>query len=188
MKQIIKSIILASCMTCLLGCEGKETVFEMTDASRDTYVDATLHEEQKETEDLILVHVCGAVHEPGVISLQVGSRVIDAVTLAGGMTADADLDYLNLAAVLKDGEKIYVPTRQEVLLWEEEKAQTELVNINTANETQLCTLPGIGESKAKDIIAYREANGEFQSIEEIMKVPGIKESLFQKVKDLIKVK
>lgn len=188
MKQKFMSIIIASCLTCLWGCEGKETVFEITDASRDTYVDATSHEEQQEAENLILVHVCGAVYEPGVISLPVGSRVIDAVTLAGGATVDADSDYLNLAAVLKDGEKVYVPTTQEVFLWKEEKGQAELVNINTANETQLCTLPGIGGSKAKDIIAYREANGEFQTIEEIMKVPGIKESLFQKIKELIKVK
>ncbi len=189
MNQKIKSIlIIASCTICLLGCEREEVVFETAEASQDTYVESAQAEGGQDETELILVHVCGAVHEPGVITLQAGARVIDAVALAGGMTADADEDYLNLAALLCDGEKVYVPTTEEVSQWELEQGESELINLNTADELQLCTLPGIGESKAMDIIAYRKENGEFECIEDIMKVPGIKDSLFQKIKDLIEVK
>lgn len=133
----------------------------------------------------IVVYVCGAVETPGVYSLTEKDRVVDAITLAGGMTGQAAEDYLNLAALLQDGEKIYVPTVDEVLLWKEERKT--LVNINTADVEALCTLPGVGESKAKDIISYREAQGSFEQVEDIMKVPGIKEYLFQKIEDYITV-
>ncbi len=189
MKRKIKYIfVIAGCLICLPGCEGEDIIFKNSDASPDTYAEAVQAETVSEETTQILVHVCGAVQMPGVITLQSGARVIDAVTMAGGMTPEADSDYLNLAAVLCDGEKVYVPTVEEVLLWELQQENAGLVNINTAEEEQLCTLPGIGESKARDIIVYREENGAFQTIEDIMKVPGIKESLFQKIKEFIDVK
>ncbi len=180
--------VIAGCLIYLSGCEDENIIFENSDASPDTYVEEIQAEAMPTGTEQILVHVCGAVQMPGVISLQSGSRVIDAVTMAGGMTTDADPDYLNLAAVLCDGEKVYVPTVEEVLLWEMQQGRNELININTADEVQLCTLPGIGESKANDIIVYRMENGAFQTIEDIMKVPGIKDSLFQKIKEFIDVK
>lgn len=181
-------LLMAGCWICLLGCESDEVLFELPYASPDTYEEELQTDGDTESGELICVHVCGAVQNPGVITIQAGARVIDAVTMAGGMTPDADADYLNLAAVLSDGEKVYVPTVEEVLLWELQQGKSQLININTADETQLCTLPGIGESKARDIIAYRKENGEFQTIEDIMKVPGIKDSLFQKIKEYIEVK
>ena len=188
MKRKFKYIlVLAGCLVGLTGCEGEAVVFENSEASRNTYEAEHTETATEETEQ-ILVHVCGAVQIPGVITIQSGARVNDAITMAGGMTSDADTDYLNLAAVLCDGEKVYVPTVEEVLRWEVQQGRNELVNINTADEIQLCMLPGIGESKAKDIIMYRKENGEFQTIEDIMKVPGIKDSLFQKIKELIDVK
>lgn len=140
----------------------------------------------------IYVHVCGAVAAPGVLKLPVGSRGADALILAGGFTEDALEDYINLAERLEDGQKLYFPTREEAELWqeEEEEARQEesaLVNINTAEEARLCTLPGIGESRAKDIIAYREAHGSFAKTEDIMRVSGIKESVYRKISSLITV-
>lgn len=138
---------------------------------------------------VIYVHVCGAVNEPGVVELPEGSRAEAGVSAAGGMRADADTDYVNLAAPLADGEKLYIPTLEEGRALKEQEAEKEsgLVNINTADSAALCTLPGIGESRAASIIAYREEHGAFQSVEDIMKVSGIGESAFGKLKDLITV-
>lgn len=137
---------------------------------------------------LIYVFVCGAVNRPGVVELPEGSRAEAGVVAAGGMREDADADYVNLAAPLTDGEKLYIPTAEEGMALEQGDAGgSGLVNINTADAALLCTLPGIGESRASDIIAYREKNGVFSRIEDLMKVPGIKEGAFGKLKDLITV-
>ena len=143
----------------------------------------------KETEKEILVHVCGAVKNPGVYRIEEGSRICDIIVLAGGGTEDSVVDSLNLARVLKDGERIFVPTIQEAETIEvlEEKG-SQKINLNTATKEQLMTLSGIGEAKAEDIIAYRAENGDFQTIEDIMKISGIKEAAFQKIKDKIMVK
>lgn len=138
----------------------------------------------------ILVHVCGAVAMPGVVSLPQGSRAEDALQAAGGFMEDASRDYVNLAGYVSDGEKLYFPTKEEVSagLQVQMEADDGLININTADVTVLCTLPGIGESRARDIIAYREAHGDFESCEDIMKVSGIKTSVYNKLSDRIKVK
>jgi competence protein ComEA len=109
--------------------------------------------------------------------------------LAGGFSEDAGTDYLNLAETVSDGEKVYVPTVDElnVELAAEEEADSGKININTATKEQLITLPGIGESKADSIIAYRTEHGGFSTIEEIMEIPGIKEAVFSKIKELITV-
>lgn len=146
-----------------------------------------------------VVHVCGAVQNPGVYALAEGSRIYEAVAAAGGLLPEADEAYLNQAACVTDGEQIYVPTKQEVLEQSATLARngqqtgngTELqdtkVNLNTATKEQLCTLPGIGESKAESIISYRNEHGAYGQIEDIMKVEGIKDGLFQKIKDRITV-
>ena len=148
-----------------------------------------------------VVHVCGAVEQPGVYELPPGSRIYQAIDLAGGMNTDADPDFLNQADYVFDGEKIYVPTREETeqmdtRLTNEQNGNRQkaggsgtsgLVNLNTASEEQLCTLPGIGSSKARSIIAYREEHGSFERIEGIMDVAGIKDGLFQKIKAYITV-
>ena len=138
----------------------------------------------------ILVHVCGAVVNSGVVALPQGSRAEDALLAAGGFAEDASRDYVNLAGYVSDGEKLYFPTKEEVTTKILVQAETDdgLVNINTADVTALCTLPGIGESRARDIISYREAHGDFESCEDIMKVSGIKTSVYNKLSDKIKVK
>ena len=144
-----------------------------------------------ETEEMhILVHVCGAVVNPGVVELPLGSRAEDALLAAGGFAEDASRDYVNLAGYVNDGEKLYFPTREEVTAGLQAQAAEDdgLVNINTADVAALCTLPGIGEARARDIIAYRETHGDFKSCEDIMKVSGIKTSVYNKLSDKIKVK
>lgn len=144
----------------------------------------------EETQPLIYVYVCGAVMQPGVVELAEGSRAAEALEAAGGFAPQAQTDYVNLAAKVADGEKLYFPEEGEAeLLHSREEAQASgLVNINTAGAQQLCTLPGIGASRAQDIIRYREQNGEFECPEDIMKVSGIKENAYAKLKDLITVK
>lgn len=138
----------------------------------------------------IRVYVCGAVANPGVVEIPQGSRAEDALKAAGGFAADAGQEAVNLADWVSDGQKLYFPTADEAL--EESEAQADaaagLININTADVAALCTLPGIGESRAQDIIAYREANGGFESCEDIMKVSGIKTAAYEKIRDKITVK
>lgn len=137
----------------------------------------------------ICVYICGAVHEPGVYELPEGSRVHEALDMAGGMTEEAAAYALNLARIAVDGEQIYVPDAEEI------QGQSILsgsgyekkVNINTASMEELMTLTGIGEAKAESIIRYREENGGFQSIEDLMEIGGIKEGVFEKIKDDITI-
>lgn len=137
------------------------------------------------------MHVCGAVVRPGVYELPAGSRIVDAVDMAGGLREDAEESYVNLANTPSDGEQIFIPTKEEAehLKQVSQIAEENLgkVNINTADKDLLCSLPGIGETRAESIITYRQQNGLFASIEDIMMVSGIKESSFQKIKELITV-
>ena len=145
---------------------------------------------------MLFVYVCGAVVSDGVYELDAGSRVYEAIDAAGGMTEDAAGAYLNLAETVSDGERIYVPTQQEVdegalsILIpgdSSEESTGGLVNINTASADQLMTLSGIGEKKAEDIISYRDSNGNFGSIEDIKNVSGIGDATFEAIKDSITV-
>ena len=135
----------------------------------------------------LVVYVCGSVNSPGVYELPLGSRIVAAVEVAGGFTIDAATEAINLAERLSDGIKVRVPSLDEVkeaaLL--KERAEKGLVNINKADEKELCTLPGIGSSKALSIIAHREENGPFQSVEEIRDVSGIGENLYLQIEDRI---
>lgn len=135
------------------------------------------------------VFVCGAVDHGCVVELPQGSRVEDALEAAGGFAPQAHREYLNLARVLVDGEKLYFPTVEEaeVLLQQEALARSGLVDINRADLSGLCTLPGIGESRAADIIAYREQQGLFSTVEDLLKVDCITESIYNKLADKITV-
>lgn len=142
------------------------------------------------------VHIVGAVRSPGLFSLPNGSRLIDALEAAGGLTETADTDRVNLAAILNDGEKWSIPERGSPsgadLPVGPETAQSEpeasagtppeIVHLNTATAAELETLPGIGPSLANDILAYREANGPFATVEGIMDVPGIGPAKFENLR------
>ena len=145
---------------------------------------------------MVYVHVCGKVGQPGVYGLPEGSRVYEAVEAAGGIMDGGAADYLNLAETLRDGMKLEVPSESQVKEWEAQgikpaadpEAKTRsMVNLNTATREELMSLRGIGESRAEDIIRYRETYGGFQSIEDIMNVSGIKDAAFEKIKDSITV-
>ena len=132
----------------------------------------------------VFVHVCGAVKDPGLYGLPLGSRAADALALAGGFTEDADISYVNLAAFLEDGQQLYFPTKEEQ--FSEDKPS--LTNINTADEEALKKLPGIGESRAKAILKYRKEHGAFASTKDLLSVPGISETTWEQLKDLITVR
>ena len=143
----------------------------------------------------LLVHVAGAVEKPGVYQLPANSRFGDAIQAAGGLRQDAQAQLVNLAARLKDGEKVIIPVigSQSTVIRNPENENnapdpggtTAIINLNTASLEELQTLPGIGQTRAEDIIAYREANNGFKSIEEIQNVSGIGPSTFEKLKDQV---
>jgi len=145
----------------------------------------------------IWVDVRGAVNQPGVYALPVGSRVQDALARAGNVLVNADTRALNLARRVNDGEQIYVPTLGEATpipptVSSGKSAPTATralskININTATLAELDTLPGIGPAIAQRIIDYRTQNGDFKTIEDIKKVRGIGDALFNQIKDLITV-
>lgn len=157
-----------------------------------------------ETEAAIFVDVAGAVVNPSVVRMEPGSRVFEALERAGGVTKDADTRNTNLARMINDGEKIYIPTTKEMescgaagnlaaagntdhqgsgLL----NPNTALVNINMADSNTLQQLKGVGPSTADKIIQYRTENGNFQSIEDLKNVSGIGDKTFEKLKDQITV-
>ena len=144
----------------------------------------------------ILVDVKGAVKVPGVYSLMLGDRVIDAITMAGGYTVEANSTYINHAQKVVDEMVIYVPKVGEDISIEQlttvsspatSQASSGKVNLNAATESDLTTLPGIGPAKAKAIIEYREQNGRFKSVDDLKNVSGIGEKTFEKLKQYIEI-
>jgi len=172
----------------------------------------TIQQTEIET-DIIFVHVCGEVLEPGVYELSDNSRVFDAIEAAGGFTENAYEDYVNLASVINDGDKIIIPSLEEKdELSTQAGVQSDrgysdkstslsdasggvsggatvnnMVDINRASVSELCSISGIGETKAEAIVEYRNANGYFGKTEDIMNVSGIGEGTFSKIKDKITV-
>lgn len=182
---------------------SKDNNYEEISTEEIMVKNETQTEETTDTEK-IAVHIMGAVKNEGIVELNEGARVSDAINSAGGLAEDADMSKINLAYVLEDGVKIRIPsindehteeyiTTDGVEIVESSSQTTQnggnsksgLININTANETELDSLPGIGPSIAAKIINYREENGDFASIEDIKNVNGIGDSKFEELKDLI---
>ena len=156
----------------------------------------TEDEPEKIENEIIKVYVTGEVKNQGVIELEQGSRIVDAIEKAGGQTEEANLKNVNLAYELEDGQKIYIPNKSEENtneitddgVTEIDSKENDTININKANEKELQELNEIGESLASSIIKYREDNGKFKNIEDLKNVPGIGESKFSNIKEKIKVK
>lgn len=208
---ILVSILLVLCVGCTKKSDIvieqdmlQELEVEITSAEQEisAQVDTGMEQESMQVlssqEDTgIYVHICGAVLKPGVYRMNKNERIYQAIEVAGGFSLNAHESYVNQSKPLEDGMKIWIPTYDEVaennletIQGEDEEIVSEKdskVNLNTATESELCTLPGIGSSKAKSIIAYREQNGKFQKIEDIMKIEGIKEGSFEKLKSQITV-
>lgn len=151
----------------------------------------------------ITVYVCGAVKESKVITIKENSRICDAIDAVGGLNSDADLTYINLASIIEDGDKIYIPKKGEIsnidsgylssqnyssLNNNSSNIKNNKININKATQTQLETIPGIGPSTALKIINYRDENGKFISLEDIKNVSGIGEAKYEKIKNYISIK
>lgn len=177
--------------------ENKDRKASETKGSEDT---------GREDEKQIFVYVCGAVQAPGVYGLEEGARLYEAIACAGGVREDAAEESVNQAQTVADGDRLYIPTDEEVrqgfgeFLKSGVSVGTEgtksegndtdsagKVNINTASKEELKTLNGIGDTRAESILSYRELNGPFQTIEALMQVDGIKEGVFNKMKDSITV-
>ena len=143
----------------------------------------------------IVIHVDGQVLKPGVYSIAQSARVKDTIEAAGGITSNADTTNINFASKIMDGEKLYIPAFGEELITDlpgdtrsgSITITAQLVNLNTATQGELETLPGIGPTKAAQILAYREEYGQFSSIEEIKNVPGIADKTFESLSNLITV-
>lgn len=188
-KQVYIAVVVALCVVAagiayILSRESDVEPTVITEASSETVSDT---EVTSTGADIIYVYVCGQVNSPGVVILNAGARVYEAIAAAGGMTGDALVNAVNQAETVTDGQMIYVPGIGEEYVIETSSLGDGLVNINTAGVDELMTLPGIGESRANAIIDYRESAGGFSTIEDIMLVSGIKESAFSKIKDYIKI-
>lgn len=160
-----------------------------------------------DNQEIIAIHITGEIKKEGIIYLKQGSRIDDAIKEAGGITKNANLSRVNLAYILSDGQKIYIPNKNEkedikeyiisnsgenIILEEGNTNNSEsmkgkkiMVNINTASQEELETLPGIGPSLALRIIEYRESNGKFKKIEDLQNIKGIGDSKYGNIKDHI---
>lgn len=172
--------------------EEKETASVSASGEADREADGT-GDDPVEAVGLC-VYVCGQVQKPGVYRLEAGSRIVDAIDAAGGFTEAAAKEYWNLAERAADGERIYVPDLTEAASPDFGEASPTgawsadgRLNINRATKEELMTLPGIGEKRAGDIIAYRTANGSFAEPEDVKQVSGIKDSVYEQIKDRITV-
>lgn len=146
-----------------------------------------LEVENDNSNEEIYVHICGRVKNPGLIKLSSNSRVIDAVEASGGVFEDADLDKINLAKKLKDEERVYIPKIEDktnLVNIDDENLEGGQININTAEKSELETLPGIGPKMAEKIIEYRQKE-DFSSIDDIKGVSGIGDKKFEEIKKLI---
>lgn len=226
MNQVLENKKLVIVIIVVLGITGlfcyfflwKEDEVEVIEPELGMLNEAnTIKQEKIDADKLVIVHVSGAVQNPGIVRLTEGERIADAIEKAGGATEEADLSKLNLAYVLEDGVKLRIPKKGEKVEEGEyvsegsgevmEESATDeaknmgtstgsttttkkntVVNINKANQEELTTLPGIGTATAQKIIDYRKEHGSFKAIEDIKKVSGIGDSKFNQIKNLIKVK
>ncbi len=201
-----KRIYLGLCLFLCMGSGCGEASRSYFEEASEAALETELKEEETERPDVreteltadsdCYVYICGAVVHPGVYKLPAGSRIYEVVSLAGGLAEEACEDSINQAEEVTDGQMIKVITKEEA---KEQRAASgeetgikpqesdHKVNLNTADAGELMTLPGIGESKAMQILSYREEKGGFSSEEEIMNITGIKEGVYSKIKDYITV-
>lgn len=175
--------------------EASEVLEESVQSDDEAAVGRITETETEEHSDCY-VYICGAVAHPGVYQLPAGSRIYEVVSAAGGLLEEASEESVNQAEAVTDGQMIKVLTKDEAQKQDVPKKEGDTkdsqgsegkINLNTAGVNELMTLPGIGETKAKQILSYREEKGEFSSVEEIMNITGIKEGVYSKIKDYITV-
>lgn len=199
-KIIVVVLIIIMCIVIGYYIISKTEKYDYSDIEKIS----NIIEEDQEVDDNIIenkivIHITGEVEEEGVIELEKGARISDAIEEAGGTTEEADLSNVNLAYSLSDGQKVKIPNinekDEEILVVEEKagdniiiegnKSKEEKININKAAQTEIETLPGIGPSTALKIITYRNEHGKFKNIEDIKNVSGIGDSKFENIKEYI---
>lgn len=183
--------------------EEVETISDDLEQEEDSTSNnnSSMNQNASSNSDMIIyVHIGGAVNNPGVVKLNAGGRLFEAVEKAGGFTDNASKDYCNLALVVSDGEQYYIPTDDEVMSMAEKQDVSSKedvtshydedgrLNINLASKDELIKLPGIGATRADAILSYREENGSFAKIEDVKKINGIKDALFSQIKEYIIVR
>lgn len=207
-KQWLILVLVGLCVFLVIGYY----IYSVTEASQYEIFDEknNIQEKQAKKEDInqeeqIVVHIAGQVNKPGIVKIQEGARIADIIESAGGLAQEADITNINLAYIVEDGQKIVIPSKQEMEKEEYRSTQSgetisqdnknteksggnEMVNINKANQSELEQLQGIGPSTALKIIEYRKENGNFNSIEDIKNVPGIGDAKYEAIKDNISVK
>ncbi len=205
-QKIIIGVALSIVTILLLSYVYSRESSTIENQNLSTYEEENKEEEEKEetTKNEIIVHVAGAVQTEGIMLLQEGDRISNAIEKAGGTTEEADMTQINLATPVEDGMKIYIPKKgeqienmeetnsakeqsnQETTSQNNNKTKTK-ININKATQEELEELPGIGPSTANKIIQHRKENGNFKSVENIKDVSGIGEAKYNSIKDLITV-
>lgn len=191
---ILLLVIIAIAIYFITKDLNKES-FNVSDFIENT-VSPSIPEESKQ----IAIHIDGEVAFPGIKYLETGARISDAIEASGGATSLVDFSKINLAYVLKDGQKVHVPSIYEPIgtatvsndagenvIIQDTNSSSNMVNINTATQAELETLPGVGASTALKIINYRNQNGNFKKIEDLMNVSGIGEAKFSTIKDHITI-
>ena len=191
--------------------ENEKNVEKKSEITSNKSTEKNNIQEESNNDDLVIVHIIGEVNNPGIVKLKQGERIVDAIEKAGGVTGDADLSKVNLAYVVSDGQKINIPninnkeenfqyvTSEEGknVLVEKENCNNNgnsigkvnaKVNINTASQSELETLTGIGPLLAEKIVNYRKSNGKFKAIEDLKNVGGIGEAKYDAIKNNICVK
>lgn len=212
-KIILTAIIIISIITSYKLFTKEESYIENIENNNNIEINQrnTISIKEEKESQKIVIHITGQVKNEGIYELEENSRIADCIEKAGGLTNAADIKEINLAYILEDGMKIYIPKINEkyenidntdTYISKENSdidnsnentnsskstVKTTKININTASQTELETLPGIGKSTALKIISYRKENGKFNNIEDIKKVNGIGDSKFSKIKDLIKI-
>lgn len=205
-KQKIVVIIIAVFMVLFVGFyiinKANNSEYIELETEENQIIESDVIEQEALEEENIIVHITGAVKKQGIVEVEEGARISDVIEKAGGTTKEADLSKINLAYLVQDGQKIYVPSindkndlnnitedaGENVINNNNSISESEKVNINTASQTELETLSGIGPSTALKIINYRNENGDFEKTEDIKKVPGIGDAKFESLKDSICVK
>lgn len=202
---IITLIIIVAIITIIIvtNISENKNEEEWLEAENTLQENQQTKENMQTQENKIIVHITGQVINNGIVEINEGGRIIDAIEKAGGVTEEADLSKVNLAFVLTDGQKIHIPSINEkneiefvtqssgeniIVEKDSLKKEGKLININTANEEQLQELQGIGASMAKRIIEYRKTNGKFNKIDDLKNVSGIGEAKYNKIKDYICIK
>lgn len=204
-KQKIIIILIATFMLLFIGFyiikKTSDSQYIELQTEQNELIENTITNEKTFTnKGKIIIHVIGEVKNRGIVEVEEGSRISDVIKAAGGTTNKADLSKINLAYIVEDGQKIYVPSinDQEITenitkdagenVLEKDSNNSDKVNINTASQTELETLNGVGPSTALKVINYREENGKFEKIEDIKNVPGIGDAKFESLKEKICVK